>query len=52
MKLVNMPSRSGYTTIEIKKETRDRLVSLSKGMRDTYDVVINRIADSWEKKKR
>ncbi|MFH1391016.1 MAG: hypothetical protein ABIH20_01760 [Candidatus Diapherotrites archaeon] len=47
-----MPGRKGYTTIELKKSTRDRLVSLSSGMRDTYDSVIIRLADSWEKKKR
>ena len=47
-----MPSREGYTTIEIQKKTRDRLVSLSSGMKDTYDSVIIRLADSWEKKKK
>jgi len=47
-----MPGRAGYTTIEIQKKTRDRLVSLSSGMRDTYDSVIIRLADSWEKKKK
>ena len=46
-----MASRKGTTTIQIETKTRDRLVSAGR-MKDTYDSVINRLIDLWEKKKK
>lgn len=46
-----MASREGVTTIQLEKKTRDRLMELGK-KGDTYDDVINKLADYWEKKKR
>ncbi len=49
--VLNMASREGVTTIQLEKKTRDRLMELGK-KGDTYDDVINKLADYWEKKKR
>jgi len=46
-----MASRKGVTTIQIETKTRDRLVSIG-AMKDTYDSLINKLIDFWEKKKR
>jgi len=45
-------SKEDVTTIQLSKETRDRLRNLGK-MGETYDDVINRLvkkAKEWEKK--
>lgn len=36
-------------TLVINKKTRERLRKLSTSMTDTFDVVINKIADFYEK---
>jgi len=46
-----MPSRPGYTTIEIKIPTKDKLVDLGK-KNETYDDIINKIIGLIPKKKR
>ena len=46
-----MPSRAGYTTIEIKIATKAKLVDLGK-KNDTYDDIINKIIRHIPKKKR
>jgi len=46
-----MPSRDGVTTIQLEKKTRDRLMDLGK-KGDTYDDVINKLADFWQKRKK
>jgi hypothetical protein len=49
--VLNMPSRDGVTTIQLEKKTRDRLMELGK-KGDTYDDVINKLADYWQKRKK
>jgi hypothetical protein len=46
-----MPSREGVTTIQLEMKTRDRLMSIGrKG--ETYDEIINKLVDMWQKKKK
>jgi len=45
-----MPSREGYTTIEIKRDTRDKLVELGKKL-ETYDDIIKKLIKLVPKKK-
>ena len=46
-----MPSRDGVTTIQLEMKTRDRLMSIGrKG--ETYDEIINKLVDLWQKKKK
>lgn len=40
----------GFTTIKIKNETRDKLLTLGK-MGDSYDAVINRLLEEHFKKR-
>jgi len=46
-----MPSREGVTTVQLEKNTRDRLMSLGK-KGESYDQIINKLVDFWSKKKR
>jgi len=46
-----MPSREGVTTIQLEMKTRDRLMGLGK-KGESYDLIINKLIDSWQKKKR
>lgn len=46
-----VPSRKGVTTIQLEKSTRDRLMSIGK-KGETYDSIINRLIDFWEKRKK
>lgn len=46
-----MPSREGVTTIQLEMKTRDRLMDLGK-KGESYDQIINKLIDSWAKRKR
>jgi len=46
-----MPSREGVTTIQLEMKTRDRLMSIGK-KGETYDEIINKLVDTWQKKKK
>lgn len=40
-----------WTTIMVRKETRDKLKSLRITKRESYDEVINRLIEKWEESK-
>ena len=40
---------SGYTTISVKKETKQRLTKLMT-KEDEYDPFLNKLMDKWEEK--
>jgi len=46
-----MASREGVTTIQLEMKTRDRLMDLGK-KGESYDQIINKLIDSWSKKKK